>query len=222
MLDITTFQNFGEGEDGWSYRGHGNARRALGSTVALLVFASDLDGWDGKYGTETRETHVRSVEVTEHGHRLSAPIRLDAPLTAAHLEVRILCVEIDGEVDAGALLDDAARGYELSIGGQQPRPWHDPFPAFGSPQWTPESTTCRTLFEDCWSVSTANPMVGGREPLQAGHPTDSTESISRHLARRNVTRLISFDSDGHTSRERRRYQNRVEGTDCALGMIYSG
>jgi hypothetical protein len=222
MIEITSFQHFGEGLDGWSYRGHDRCRRPLADNVALLVFASDLGGWEGKYGTELRETHVRTVESTTDGHELSAPIRIAAPLQGDQLEIRTICLEIDGDADLDVLLEDAAHGFEVSIGGYQPRPWHDPFLAFGSSWWTPNDVAYRTLFEDCWAVSTANPVVGGREPLQTAVAGDAgRDTVARHLSQRGITRLISFDSDGTTSVERRRYQHRTESTDTAIGITYT-
>ncbi len=221
MIDITTFESFGEGLDGWSYRGHDRARRRLSDTVALIVFASDLGGLEGKYGTELRETHVRTIDATADGHRLSAPIHIAAPLSAEQVEIRTICLEIDGEVDTDAYIAQVEHRLRRLPRGHQPRPWHDPFSAFGSPWWTPHEASYRTLFEDCWSVSTANPVVGGREPLQTSAPSPAApETIARQLTKRGITRLISFDSDGAISEERRRYQHRTEGTDCALGIVY--
>lgn len=222
MIDITTFQNFGEGLDGWSYRGQDRCRRTLADTVALLVFASDLGGWEGKYGTELRETHVRTIDPIDGGHALSAPISIAAPFEGEQLEIRTICLEIDGEADLNALLEDAANGFEVSIGGHQPRPWHDPFLAFGSSWWTPNAVSYRTLFEDCWTVSVDNPVVGGREPLQTVVADDARpDTVARHLSRRGITRLVSFESDGSVSHERRRYQHRGEATDCAIGVTYA-
>lgn len=222
MIDITTFQNYGEGLDGWSYRGQDRCRRKLSDTVALFVFASDLGGWEGKYGTEQRETHVRTVGATDGEYALSAPITLSAPLEGEQLEIRTICLEIEGADRLADVLEDLADGFQESLGGHQPRPWNDPFLAFGSSSWMGEIAPCHTLFEDCWTVGVDDPGAGGREPLQAVVAGDAQpDTVTRHLARRGISRLVSFESDGSVSHERRRYRHQGRAADCAIGVAYT-
>jgi hypothetical protein len=219
MITIDGFETFGEGLESWSYRGHDNRRRDVADRVALIVFASDVSSLDGKYGTEFRDTLVRTATRRGNRYELDAPLHIDAPFGSEFVELRAICLEVDGEASHDELLEDAAHGFEVSIGGHQPRPWHDPFHSFGSPWWTPNPANYRVLFEDCWSVTVSNPTTGGREPLQT--PSDRN-TIGRQLAARGITRLVSVQGDSSSCRERRRYQNRTEAVDCALSVSYSG